>query len=413
MKKFLLLILILSAPLFSQETDPVIAIQNTALSENPKLKAMTKETEMMKNRITWSSSLEDPRLKLGVNNLPVGSYSFTKEDMTSKEIGISQMIPLAKLGSKRTIAEKEYEKSVLKLKKEKADMLHELRMSIYELLFIRSSVTIIQEIKKQIKFLIDSEVASSKAGKGTLANVIKANIEYNMADEEVINLRQKELELIQKINYLAGKKNDFKADFPAPPEFKNITDDEIKNEILKSNPELKILKLDREISMEELRLKKMEYLPDIEIGVSYMQRQDGRNIKRDDMVSGMVSMNIPLWFWKKNVPMVEEMKSKSSASDEFYTDRSNSLMSRAEILLSQMSRWRSLYRLYSDRLIPQTELALETNLARYRTGSSEFMPVVDNIRMLLKYKKEVNMVLKEYNTAWSELNAMKGVEVLQ
>ena len=71
------------------------------------------------------------------------------------------------------------------------------------------------------------------------------------------------------------------------------------------------------------------------------------------------------------------------------------------------------YALYHDRLIPQTELALETNLARYRTSSVEFMSVIDNVRMLLRYRKELAMAVKEYHAAYSELSALMGVEVLQ
>lgn len=55
---------------------------------------MGAEAFMKKSRITSSASLEDPKLKLGINYVPTDSYSFSEEDMTSKEIGISQMIPL-------------------------------------------------------------------------------------------------------------------------------------------------------------------------------------------------------------------------------------------------------------------------------------------------------------------------------
>ncbi|HNX23607.1 MAG TPA: TolC family protein [Spirochaetota bacterium] len=413
MKKTVLLVILLVTPLFSEGNDRIFEIQNSALIHSPKLQSMERETLMMKSRIDWSTALEDPRLKFGVNNLPVGSYSFTKEDMTSKEIGISQMIPVNKLGIKRTIAEKEYEKSLLKLKKEKVEILHELRMNIYELIYIRSSINIIEEIKKQINLVTEREVAASKSGTGTLANVLKSNIEFNMAEEELINLRQKERELSQKINYLSGMQTDIDLKDLPVPEFVNPPADNLKNEILTSNPELKILKIDMEISMEEVRLKQMEYLPDIEVGVSYMQRQDGKDMKRDDMVSGMVSLNIPVWFWKKNAPMIDEMKSKNSAVDSLYKDKSNDFTARADIIISQLLRWQDLYKLYKERLIPQTELTLETNLARYRTGSVEFMPVIDNIRMLLRYRKELNMALKEYYTFYSELNALKGVEVVQ
>jgi len=413
MKKILLLVILMVSPLFGEGNEKIFEMQNSALSYNPKLQAMERETLMMKSRIDWSTSLEDPKLKFGVNNLPVGSYSFTKEDMTSKEIGITQMIPVNKLGIKRNIAEKEYEKSLLRFRKEKVDTLHELRMNIYELIYIRSSIVILEDIKKQIKLLIEREVAASKTGAGTLANVLKSDIEYNMAEEELINLVQQEKELTQKINYLSGMQTDIDLKELPVPGFVNPAADDLKNEILTSNPELKIIKADMEISMEEVHLKQMEYVPDIEVGFSYMQRDNGRDVKRDDMVSGMVTLNIPVWFWKKNSPMIDEMKTKNTAVDSLYKDRANDLAARADIIISQLTRWHDLYKLYKERLIPQTELTLETNLARYRTGSVEFMPVIDNIRMLLRYRKDQNMALKEYYTVYSELNALKGVEVVR
>lgn len=413
MKKTALLVILLVSPLFSEGNDQILLLQNSAIEHNPRLQAMERETVMMKNRVEWSTALDDPRLKFGINNLPVGSYSFTKEDMTSKEIGISQMIPLGKLGIKKIIAEKEYEKSLLKLKKEKVDMLHELRMNIYELIYTRSSIGIIEEIKKQIKTVIEREVAASKTGAGTIANVIKTNIEYNMADEELINLVQKERELTRNINYLSGGEADIDLKELPLPEFVNISAEDIKKEILTSNPELKMIRLDSEISMEEINLRQVDYIPDLELGISYMQRDNGNGMKRDDMVSGMVSINIPVWFWKKNMPMIDEMKSKNTASESLYRDKSNDLSARTDIIISRISKWHDLYKLYNEKLIPETGLALETNLARYRTGSVEFMPVVDNIRMLLRYRKELSMAVKEYYAMYSELNALKGVEVLK
>jgi outer membrane protein TolC len=413
MKKTALFVMLLATPLFSDGNDQIFSMQNYALVHNPKLQSMERETHMMKSRISWSSSLDDPRLKFGVNNLPAGSFSFTEEDMTSKEIGITQMIPLNKLGIKRTIAEKEYQKSLLKFKKEKVEMLHELRMNIYELIYTRSSIAILKEIKKQINLVTEREAAASRSGTGTLANVLKSNIEFNMAEEELINLFQKERELSQKINYLSGAQTGVDLAELSVPDFVIPPADKLKDEILTSNPELKILKIDTEISREEVYLRQMEYVPDLELGISYMQRQDGNGMKRDDMISGMVSLNIPVWFWKKNIPMVDEMKLKNTAVDSLYKDRTNDLTARADIIISQLSRWHNLYKLYRDNLIPQTELTLETNLARYRTGSVEFMPVIDNIRMLLRYRKELNMALKEYHTVYSELNALKGVEVVK
>src|SRR3990172_4860996 len=192
--------------------------------------------------------------------------------------------------------------------------------------------------------------------------------------------------------------------------------------------------MDNEIRKSEISLKKSEYAPDVDIGFSYMRQRDTvkrrmdevmidmngpsllnrtEKMKRDDMVSFMVTFNIPFWFWKKNIPMVEEMKKKYDASKNLYQDKLNEVNARAETLVSQIVKWRDLYKLYRDKLIPQTQLALETNLARYRTGSVEFMPVVDTVRMLLRFKKELVMAVREYYTSYSELNALMGIEVLQ
>jgi cobalt-zinc-cadmium efflux system outer membrane protein len=413
MKKiFLIFLFCLVQPAYSQTLN-IEEVQKIALSESPRIKAMEAETQMMKKRIPQSDALEDPKLKLGINNLPLNSLSFTKEDMTSKEIGISQMIPLGKLGYKKSIAEKEYEKAAVKLKAEKVETLYMLRMYIYEIIYTRSSIKIMEDIKRQIKLVIDSEIAASKSGLGSLSNVIKAKTEFDMADEEIISLEQKRKEFEQKINYLTGKKIEINIDKLPEPNFKDVSIETINKEIASSNPQLKMLLIDTEISRNEISLKKSEYIPDVDIGVSYMQRQNSpEGMKRDDMVSGMIIFNIPVWSWKKNMNMVDEMSKKNESAKNLYQDKLNDMKARAEILVSQLVKWKDLHKLYKEKLIPQTELGLETVLSRYRTSSVEFMPVIDSVRMLLRYRKELLMTKKEYNTSYSELHALLGQEIL-
>jgi len=69
-------------------------LQEIVLKENPRLKSLQFEAEMLKRRIPASSVLEDPKLKFGLNNVPTSNFSFKEDGMTSKEIGLSQMFPL-------------------------------------------------------------------------------------------------------------------------------------------------------------------------------------------------------------------------------------------------------------------------------------------------------------------------------
>jgi len=78
--------------------------------------------------------------------------------MTSKEIGLSQMFPLGgKLKMKESIAIKEYKKALERLRKERIEMLHKLRVYVYELSYIKASMAILKEIKGYIKLLMESE----------------------------------------------------------------------------------------------------------------------------------------------------------------------------------------------------------------------------------------------------------------
>ncbi|PKL37485.1 MAG: hypothetical protein CVV44_14135 [Spirochaetae bacterium HGW-Spirochaetae-1] len=412
MKKLLLPLVLIWLPIYG-ESFTIHDLQRMVLDGNPRIKAMEGEVLMMKARVSQSDALEDPKLKLGLNNLPLASFSFSKEGMTSKEIGLSQMIPLGKLSYRRKIAVLEYDKALTILKAERVETLHMVRMYYYELMYTISSIGILEDIKKQIRLVIDSEVAATKAGTGNIANVIKANVEYNLIDGEIITLVQKQKEMEQNLNYLAGRTVKISAAELPVKDFSSIPMETVRSEILASNPQLKLLSLNVEISGNEISLKKSEYVPDMDVGVSYMQRQDNGAEKRDDMVSAMVSFSIPAWFWKKNIPMIDEMKKKNESAKNMREDFLNKLFARAETLASQMTRWRDLYFLYHDKLIPQTELALETTMARYRTSSVEFMPVVDTVRMLLRYRKEQFMAVKEYYTSYSEMNALMGVEVIR
>jgi cobalt-zinc-cadmium efflux system outer membrane protein len=454
MKTLIIITVMLFSDALYGESMTIVELQRAALASNPRLMAMDAEAQMMKKRIPQSLALEDPKLKLGVNNLSAKTLSYPRQYISSRdidpsqvvigkgytemipavEIGVSQMIPLGKLGFRKKVAKKEHERSTVKFRAEKVEILHMLRMNYYDLMYARASMKILDDIKKQIKLIIDSEIAATKSGMGSLANVVKAKIEYNMVDEEVINLRQKRKELEQNINYLLGKKVEITEEALPAPAFKEVEVEAVRNEILTSNPQLKILSLDAEISRSEISLKKSEYAPDLDVGFSYMRQWDGakgkmnevmlgmggatpvyktERMRQDDMVSFMVTLNIPFWFWNKNIPMVDEMKKKNEAAKSLYQDRLNEMNARAEILAGQLVKWSDLYRLYHDRLIPQSELAFETTLARYRTGSGEFMPVVDTVRMLLRYKKDLIMSVKEYYASYSELNALMGVEVLQ
>ncbi|OPZ35496.1 MAG: Outer membrane efflux protein [Spirochaetes bacterium ADurb.BinA120] len=389
-------------------------LESFALSNNPRLKAMRYEAAMAHKRIGPAAALDDPRVRLGANSLPAADPNFRDSDMTSKEIGVSQMVPLGgKLSARENIAEIEYRQARERLRGERLALIEALRSSAYELAYVRGSILILNDIRAQIRLIIDGEVAASKSGTGSLTGVIKANLEYSMMDEELIALAQRETELRERIRYLAGGDVEAATEGLLSPTFVRPPGDGLEAEILESNPELTIMRLGHGRAAGVESLRRSELVPDVEFGLSYMQRDSGPMGRRDDMVSAMASFNLPLFYSSKNSPMIDEAKLGRDSAASLYDDRRNDILARARTLVDSLVRREALYRLYTDRIIPQSSLALEAALARYRTGSVEFMPVIDTLRMLLRYRREALGALKEYHTAIASIEALSGKEAVR
>ncbi|MCU0592735.1 MAG: TolC family protein, partial [Desulfobacterales bacterium] len=63
-----------------------------AIEANPKILAARERHSALKEKISQAGALDDPMLSFGVVNLP-NNFEFDEEDMTAKEIAISQKFP--------------------------------------------------------------------------------------------------------------------------------------------------------------------------------------------------------------------------------------------------------------------------------------------------------------------------------
>ena len=405
----LTIVVSLHTPLFAEELD-IVSLQHALVNDNPRLKAFQSETEMIKHKIVQSSSLDDPKLKLGVNNLPADSFSFDREDMTSKEVGISQMFPLwGKLSTKERIMTLKFQKSLERLRLERVESLHLLRVNVYQLIAAREKMQIFKQIKKDLRMVIESQKALLKTGTGNIGGLASANMESLLTEQEIIILEQQESESLQKINYLVGRNVSVDVANADPVHVTVVN--ESKGQLLDESPAIKILQYEKQIDEERIKLKKLEYLPDMEVGVSYMQRDDGPMKERSDMVSGMISFNIPLWIGAKDA-MVHESNEKYNSTKRSIEDKKNELKARADVLRHEMDKWEKISSLYKNQLLPQAELSFKGALADYRT-SGGLSTVIDRERQLLNYKKELVTAKMGYRIAYSELASITGIEVLQ
>ena len=80
-----------------------------------------------------AGALEDPMLGLGIVNLPT-NFSFSDEDMTMKEVSVSQKVPFpGKRGLMRGMTEKEADAAAIDIAEVADRIAREVKTAYYEL----------------------------------------------------------------------------------------------------------------------------------------------------------------------------------------------------------------------------------------------------------------------------------------
>jgi len=120
---------------------PVSGYVEAAFADNPSLDAMRERIRMKENAAIKAGALDDPKLRVGVTNVPLRSWDFRAEDMTGKEIGFSQMFPWPGMRQTRAdIVLREKEEAEFVLEEMRSMLRSEIKMTYAELASVRKQL---------------------------------------------------------------------------------------------------------------------------------------------------------------------------------------------------------------------------------------------------------------------------------
>ena len=91
------------APCSADPTLPLAEAERLAIERDAVLQQLAVESAGMREQAIAEGQLMDPRLRVGAVNVPVNDFSFTAEDMTMVEVGVTQEFPA---GRTRELARK-------------------------------------------------------------------------------------------------------------------------------------------------------------------------------------------------------------------------------------------------------------------------------------------------------------------
>jgi outer membrane protein, heavy metal efflux system len=404
----------LAMPAQATETLTLSGLLNEARAKNPALSAMRYRYEAGRERVPQAGALPDPRLTMGVQNLPTNSFSFNQEMMTSKMIGLSQTFPFyGKRGLRREAAadeanalEGDYKEEGLKLEKD-------VKSAYFDLYRIKKDLEVLDKTGTLLDSLLKITQSRYSVGLGNFKDIVKTQVEQSLLVDKRLTLERDERTKRAEIGALLGRGAPVTGTVQdVKPAALALDAKALSESAIANRPALKAASDRIKEGEAMLQTAKKDYYPDFTISAQYMERDRlDTGVEPSDLVTTLVSVNLPVWRKSKLAPAVLEASLLKDEAERERDAKVNEIKAQVASLVEQVNKDGSTIKLYREVIIPQAGEDINAGLAGYEVGKVQYIDLLDSIRTFLDYQTEYYNRIAGREKAMAELEAVTGKEL--
>ncbi len=380
-----------------------------AVAQNPEIVSFKMQAEALKAAVPQAGALDDPMITIGVDNLPVNDPSFDEFLPTSKVLGLSQKVPFpGKLALKEEVADRRAATAKAVYQDKITEIIRRVKVAYYDLFFINKSMQINERNLDLLKGLAGIAATKYSVGRGLQQDVLKAQVELSKILDELIVLRQKKETAKARINTLLNRLPQSPLPDPGEPAMTkfDLSLENLQEMALQSSFPLQAMQQVIESNEAALAFAKKQYYPDFNFALKYKQREEGRNFKGDDWVSASVTVNIPLYYKKKQDFGVVEAESNLARAHSRYVEVKNKILFELKDAYEEIKKGKELIRLYEKGFLPQARQSLDSAISGYQVDKVDFLTLVDNQLTLLRFDLAYYRTFTDYEKKLAELEAV-------
>ena len=406
-------ILLSGTPSRAQDTDSVLRdrlalpeLIQEVLARNPELAATRKQWEAATNRIAQVRSLDDPILSLQLWNVPQPLNIARTENHI---FGLSQNLPFpGKLGLKGEVASRSADMTEQAVRAKERELVARLKQAYYDLFLSQKTIQLHHEQVELLRQFFEIANAKFRAGKGSQADVLKAQVELSLLQQQLPVLAQRRKTAAAMLNTLLDRGPSSPlglAQEPSPLPIEQPLDD-LSSLALNDRPELKAAELDVQRSEQSRALAQRQYYPDFNVAVQRFQ-----NYQANDGFGAYVAMSIPFAFWTKpkyDAGVQEAAASVAAAQAQQHT-LENMTRFQVDDLLAKFRATDQVAMLYRTTILPQAEQSLESARIGYRAGKGSFLDLIDAQRAWRGFQHEYFKAIVDRQNRLAELEQVVGV----
>jgi outer membrane protein TolC len=395
------------------ELEPDATLEDCLLHaerQNPGLEAAFHRWKAAVERIPQVRSLPDPRL----------SYAYflrsveTRVGPQEHTLTLTQTFPwfgkLAAQGDAAVevarAAEKRYE--ALRLR-----VFHAVIRAYAEHYYLARSIEITGENLELMTHWEEVARARFRAGTGTHAAVVQAQVELGVLTDRLGTLRDRRGAVLAQLNSLLSRSADTALSAPdsLPDETSDATDEELLALLREASPELLALQFEVKRKRRELDLAGKAFYPDFTLGAGYVFTGDAINPELEDSgkdpLTAQVAINVPIWRGRY-AAAEREAEALLHAARREHEDRTLALEAGVKGVAFELRDAGRKVRLYRDTLIPKAEQSLQATSTAFEAGRLEFLNVIEAQRVLLEFQLAYQRALSDQLARLAKLEMLVG-----
>ncbi len=399
------------APATSNAVSLVSLVRET-LERNPEVQAARRAVQAKRARIPQAQAWPDPMLSVSYGGNVVPPFTVMRGDPSSQRaIMAQQEIPYpGKTRLRGEIATREADAETLTYEAVWRRVVAEVKQAYFDLYFTDQSLVSLRKDREILqKFEKIAELRYS-VGKGAQQDVLKAQLELSRLVERETMLDEQRRTLIAQLNSLRSQPLDSPLDAPGEikPSLFSYSFEELETAAQASFPVLKRQQTMVDANRLGVRLAEKEVRPNFTVGYTYMQR-DGM----PDMYGITFSTSLPIFRRKKQDMAIAEAAANFEAAQKMADNEQNLLRYRVKQEFLQVEAARRLMQLYTQGIVPQSTLTLESSLTGYETGTLDFLTVISNFTTVLDSELNYHEQLADYEKALARLEELTGLNLVQ
>jgi outer membrane protein, heavy metal efflux system len=402
--------LLLSLPALGQAVKLDDLVEE-ALRRNPEILAAQKKYEAARQRPAQERSLPDPMFSAGWNSSgnPLPFAGVGSEPVANVGVMASQELPgPGKLRLRGLVAAKEADAEAQQFRAVQLNVVARVKFAYFRLHHAWIMTDIYQRNLEMLRSLLRITEARYSVAKAPQADVFKAQTQMTVMETRLIQVQRDIKARSAELDSLTGRPGGGIYGLPEDP--REAHDFTLEQLLARAREEAPVLARDQKMierAGTALNLARKNNLPDVTIngGYYYMGSMPPMYMIRADV-------KVPLRFGKTRAEVAERSYEVSEARHA-YTSTAQSLEYRIRDDYATIESAQKLMDLYSKVVIPQAKLAIESSLAAYQTGTTDFLSVLMNQLAVFEYEMAYHEQMQEHHMALARLEEMTGVQLIQ